>query len=117
MSELRPETTAPKSWAARHAVGLATAAVGALSIAVTSIVHFGHGQRLSVLPPLRLTIPFVVVAVGLAAYSLVRREGAWWLPLIGVALSTCAIALGWVVALAVIIGVTVLVIVVMSQVM
>ena len=117
MSELTAQAQKPPSWIARHPTGFATLVVGVLAIGITAIVHFGAGQTVSELPDWRLTTPFAAVAVVLAAVSLLRKEGAPFVPIIGIGLCGCAMALGWILALAVIVGVTLLIVIVMSQVM
>lgn len=88
------------SWMRRHAAGLTCYAIGLLAVAVTALVHFEDRSSFTKIPDVRLTAPFLILALAAAITTFVRREGAYALAVIGVALAAAALALGWVLVLA-----------------
>ena len=116
--ERQTEPTGPgtRQWIHRHRWGLAACAVGLIAIAVAGIA-LGRGASISTLPNPMFTSPLLAVAVGLAIASFVRREGAIYLPIIGVALAGAAMALGWVLAVVGILLVAALIVVILQEVM
>ncbi|MEZ4403163.1 MAG: hypothetical protein R3B06_24275 [Kofleriaceae bacterium] len=100
-------------WLARHAVGLAALVVGAVGFVVT----FMFQEPLWSMPDRRLTVPFFVATLVLAVIAVARREGNLILPLAGLALATLAMVLGWFLVMAIIVGVTAVLILILSMVM
>jgi len=115
--EASPPPPAVVPWLRAHALGLACVAVGLIAVAVASVLYFGGGGDAPRIPDVRLTMPFLVVALGLAVAAVVRREGAWALPLAGIGLAACAMVLGWAVVVGVIAGITAVIILVLSWLM
>jgi hypothetical protein len=113
------ETPAPAvvPWLKAHATGLACVVIGLVAVAVASALYFGGGGDQPRIPDFRVTTPFLVVALALAIASVVRREGAWALPVFGVGLAACAMVLGWAIVVGVIAGVTAVIILLLSWIM
>jgi protein-S-isoprenylcysteine O-methyltransferase Ste14 len=77
-------------WPGAHAFGLAALALGVaafLTVSLTAKEMFGT-------PDWRISVPFFVATAGAAACSILRRERAIALPLLGVALAAAAVVLG-----------------------
>ena len=101
-------------WFKDHAVGLATLVIGLaafVAVAVTQREDFWQT------PDWRLTVPLLVATVAGAVVSFGRREGAPYLPLLGIGLAAAAMVLGYVVVFGAVVLVTALVIVILSGVM
>ena len=105
------------SWVRLHAAGLVAFLVGLTALSVTALVHFGGEGELTKIPDIRLTIPFLVTAVISAVTAFVRREGAYALPVAGLALACSAVVLGWALVLAAVAGVALLTILILSEMM
>lgn len=88
-------------WMRRHVAGLACFALGIAAVAVTALVHLGgEPDALAKIPDVRVTTPFLVLALVAAVAAFVRREGAYALPLAGVVLSAVSMILGWALVIA-----------------
>jgi len=101
----------------RPVAGFGCLAIGVAAVITTAVAHFGRGGGFSHIPDLRLTVPLVIAAATAGAASVIRLERAWWQCGVGVALALSCLALGWITALAAIIGVVVAVVVILSQLM
>jgi peptidoglycan/LPS O-acetylase OafA/YrhL len=110
------EPEQPSGWALRHAAGLVCAVLGLAAIAVASILCFG-GDEIQRIPDVRVSMPFLVGVLAAAIVSLVRREGAYALPIGGVALAGAAMVLGWALVVGVIAVITAVIILVMQELM
>ena len=110
---LGPHVAGPR----RPVAGFGCLAIGVAAVITTAVAHFGGGGRFSQFPDLRLTVPLVIAAAVAGAASVIRRERAWWQCGAGVALALSCLALGWITALAAIIGVVVGAVVILSQLM
>jgi hypothetical protein len=111
---LEPAARPIRRWPPRTVAGLACFALGLLSVTIAAVLVLRHGSLFEEMPDWRVTVPLWVAAVAAAAASCVRREGTYGLAAGGVALASAALALGWVLALAVVATVTLIVIYVMS---
>jgi hypothetical protein len=111
-AHLRP--TADEPWLARRKA--AVAALG-LGVAAFLVVAIGQGQ-LSTTPDWRLSVPGFVATAIAAAVSLARREpGGYWLWALGLGLAAASLVLGWFLMIAIVIGATVAVILILHAVM
>ena len=100
-------------WLGAHAFGLAAFALGVAAFLTVSLT----AKELWATPDWRVSVPFFVATAALAAASLMRRERAVALPLLGVALAGAAVVLGWFLVTAIVVGVTTIVILVISHAM
>ena len=87
--------------------------LGVSSFVVVALVIADIGD----IPDWRITVPFFVDTVAAGVVSFARKEGTVAIPLLGIGLAAAAMVLGWFVALAIILGVTALVILIMSHLM
>lgn len=112
---LRRETHAHREgpFARAHLAGLVALGLGALGFLIVALAQ----DQLWSEPDYRIAIPFLVATVAAAIASVVRREGIWALPMVGVGLAAAAMVLGWFVVLAAVILATVVVIVILHAVM
>jgi hypothetical protein len=100
-----------RAWLPAHALGLVALALGVASFGIVSLTN----QPLWAQPDARLTIPFLIATAAAAAGSLIRRERAVALPLCGLGLAAAAAVLGWFLITAIVVGVTTLVILLLSH--
>ena len=96
-----------------HVVGLAALALGVTSFVVVSLT----ATQFWATPDWRISVPCLVATVIVAVASIARRERAIALPLLGVALAAAAVVLGWFLITAIVVGVTTIVILVLSHAM
>jgi hypothetical protein len=102
-----------RRWFAQHAVGLATLALGVIAFVVVT----AQQEQVWAQPDWRITVPFLVATVALGVVSLARREGATYLPLLGIGLAAAATVLGFAIIFGAIVLVTALIVVILSGVM
>jgi hypothetical protein len=108
----RPDGAGP--WFATRKAGAAALALGALSFLLAAVVH----GELSSMPDWRLTVPGLAATAIAAAASVARREPrGYWLWALGLGLAGAAIVLGWFLMLAIVIGATAMVILILHAVM
>jgi hypothetical protein len=101
-------------WPGARKAGAAALALGVLSFLITAVVH----GELSSTPDLRLTVPGLAATALAAAASIARREPRGYLLWgLGLGLAGAAVVLGWFLMLAIVIGVTATVIVILHAVM
>jgi hypothetical protein len=112
---LKPEArTAPDpNWFAHHAVGLIALLIGMVGFIIVAV----NQDKFWAQPDLRIATPFLVVAVVAAVVSMARKEGAIYLPLLGVGLAVSAMVLGFVIVFGAVVLVTALVILILHGVM
>lgn len=113
---LRPSAAAddpPAVWLAQNAAGLAALVLGGLGFTIAFIAQ----DPLWSMPDRRITVPFLVATLIAVVISLSRRERSKILPLAGLAMAACAMVLGWFLVMATIIGVTALLLLIISLVM
>ncbi|MEZ4365455.1 MAG: hypothetical protein R2939_04095 [Kofleriaceae bacterium] len=111
--EMRPEASPGAPWLAAHAAGLIALALGVVGFLVVALTQGEFWE----MPDWRLTVPVLVATVAAAAVSFVRREKTIALPLLGVGLAASAVVLGWFLVMGIVVGVTALIILVLSAVM
>ena len=110
---LRPGPTKPGAWLAAHAAGVGALALGAIAFIVVAMTQ----DRLWSTPDWRISVPAFAVTAIAAIVSLVRREHASGLWLVGLGLAGMALALGWFLMLAIVIGATAILILILHSVM
>lgn len=106
-----------RSWVRHHVAGLACCGLGLLAIGLAAWLHLGGGGSLTEIPDVRITMPFLVLALGAGIAAFVRREGAYVLPVSGMGLAAAAMVLGWALVLAVVVGITLIAILILSEMM
>lgn len=113
MAELKPEAKPgpDPDWFKNHAIGLLTLVVGVTGFIVVALTQADFWKQ----PDFRLSVPFLVASIGGAAVSIMRREGAVALPLLGVGAAAAAMVLGFVMVFAIVLACTLLIILVMSK--
>ena len=102
-----------RSWLAAHVAGLLALALGVASFLVVAL----SAKQIFATPDWRLSVPGLVLTAAAAAWSLIRRERAIALPLLGVGLAAAACVLGWFLVTAIVVGVTTILILVISHAM
>lgn len=109
----KPDHLGPHEWRATHAAGIVTLVLGALSLIVTLIAQ----NQLWSTPDWRITVPGFVVTAIAATLAIIRKEksSVYWL--LGLGLAGSALVLGWVMMLAIILGVMLALILVLHSVM
>jgi hypothetical protein len=112
---LRPEARPgpDPSWFKHHAVGLVTLLLGVIAFTVVAL----NQDEFWAQPDWRLTVPFLIVTIAAGVVSMARKEGALYLPLLGIGLAGAAMVLGFAIVFGIVVAVTALVIVILSGVM
>jgi len=98
-------------WIGAHAAGLVALVLGVTGFLVVSLT----APRLFETPDWRLSVPFLVATTIAAVISIVRRERAIALPLLGVGLAAAAVVLGWFLLTAIVVAITTIVILALSH--
>lgn len=112
-AHLRDVPTSPKEWLARRPIGLAALVLGVLAFAVATISN----EPMWSTPDWRITVPgFVLTAIASVA-SIARKERAWGLWLVGIGLAGASLVLGWFFLVAIVIGATAVVMLILNSVM
>lgn len=102
-AHLRPATQSGASWLAQRPAAVAAAALGLLAFVVAAV---SQGEVWAS-PDWRLSVPGFAVTAAAAGASIARRErGAYPLWLVGLGLAGAAIVLGWFLMIAIVIGAT-----------
>jgi hypothetical protein len=110
---LRP-VASRRGWLAQRPAGAAAAALGLLSFVVVAVAQ----PALWSTPDWRISVPGLAAAAIAALISIARREpAAYPLWLIGLGLAGAAVVLGWFLMLAIVIGATVVLILILHAVM
>ncbi len=111
---LKPATAVGRvEWLRGHAAGVAALGLGLVAFALAAMTQ--HGAWSS--PDWRISVPGFVVTLAASVASLVRREKAWLLWPIGLGLAAAALVLGWFLMIAVIIGATLIVMLIVHALM
>ena len=111
---LRPVETAPGAWLAQRPAACAAAVLGVLSFIIVAI---SQGELWST-PDWRISVPCFAITAIASLVSLARKErGAYPLWTIGLGLAAAALVLGWFLMLAIVIGATVVVLLILHAVM
>ena len=113
---LQRSTAVTQPWYLRHGYGIGAAALGTIAILVAFWMQFGGERAITKVPDLRATIPLLVVTIGLAVVSFLRRERIRALPVAGVALATSACVLGWLIIVAAVAAAAVVAILIIAKV-
>ena len=99
---LRDVPTSRGQWIARHAGGIAALVLGIVSFAVVAIVQ----DPLWTTPDWQLSVPGFAATAIASLVSLRRREGAHGLWIAGLGIAAASLVLGWFLMLAIVIGAT-----------
>ncbi len=98
----KPEHLHSVRWLAEHGAAVATFALGALTFVIVAMSQHRFWEA----PDWRISVPGFAITAAASVVSIARRERAWALMLLGVGLAGAALVLGWFLMLAVVIGVT-----------
>lgn len=114
-AHLRPvDTGHAGSWLAHRPAGVLAAALGLVSFIVVAVTQ----SELWATPDWRISVPGFVVTAVAAGASVARRErGAYPLWSIGLGVAAAALVLGWFLMLAIVLGATVVLILILHAVM
>jgi hypothetical protein len=96
---------------ARHAAGAASLALGILAFIVVAVTQD------ALTPDPRISVPAFALTAVAAGVSLARRERAYPLWLAGLGLAGAALVLGWFLMVAIVVGVTAILILILHSVM
>ena len=110
---LRDVPTSTGEWLARRPLGLASLVLGIVTFAVCAMTTTPLWSS----PDWRISVPGFVVTLVAAIASALRRESAWGLWLVGVGLAAASLVLGWFLMVAVVLGATVVVMLIVHTVM
>lgn len=100
-------------WFKQHVMGLVTLLIGVVGFTVVAMSQ----EEFWAQPDHRISVPFLIAAVAAGVASFARREGARYLPLLGIGLAASAMVLGFVVVFGVVVALTAVVIFILSGVM
>jgi hypothetical protein len=109
---LRPAARS-RGWLARRPAGAIAVALGLASFVVVAVAQ----PALWATPDPRLSVPGLAVTGVAAVASIARRERAYPLWLAGLGLAGAAVVLGWFLMLAIVLGATVALILILHAVM
>ena len=112
-SHLQPADPSRRAWLVRRPAGALAAVLGALAFVVAAVAQ----RELWSVPDWQVTAPGLAATAIAAAVSIARREHAYPLWLAGLGLAAAALVLGWFLMLAIVIGVTVAVILILHALM
>lgn len=107
-----PHLDGDAPWLAARAGGVAALALGVLGFVVVAATQ----DRVWSTPDWRISVPAFVLTAGAAVISLARRERAYGLWGLGVGLAGAALVLGWFMMLAIVIGATAVLILILHSV-
>lgn len=103
----------PHEWRATHAAGIVALVLGALSLIVTLVAQ----TQLWATPDWRITVPGFALTLAVAVLAMIRKERSSTYWLLGLGLAGSALVLGWVMMLAIILGVMLALILILHSVM
>jgi hypothetical protein len=109
---LRPDSP-QGAWLIRHGAGVAALVLGVISFVIVAMTQ----HEIWSTPDWRISVPCFAVTVAASIISIVRRERAYPLWLFGLGVAGAAVVLGWFLMLAVVIGVTAVLILILHSVM
>lgn len=110
----RPDHLRPDAdWLGTHAAGAASLALGIAAFIVVAVTQ----DQLWSTPDPRISVPAFALTAAAAGISLARRERAYPLWLAGLGLAGAALVLGWFLMLAIIVGATAILILILHSVM
>ena len=103
----------PGEWLAKHAAGALALALGGLAFIVVAITQ----TQLWATPDYRISVPGFAITAVAALVAIARKEHSSTYWLLGLGLAAAALVLGWFLMLAVIIGATAVLILILHTVM
>jgi hypothetical protein len=103
----------PHEWLAKHAAGALALALGALAFIVVAISQ----EQMWATPDWRISVPGFVLTGAAAVAAMVRKEHSSTYWLVGLGLAGAALVLGWVLMLAIVLGATLVLILILHSVM
>ena len=98
----KPDHLHSTQWLAQHVAAVVTLVLGALSFVIVAMSQHPFWAT----PDWRISVPGFAVTAGASIVSIARHERAWVPMLLGLGLAGAALVLGWFLMLAVVIGVT-----------
>ena len=104
---------APKAWVGSHAAGVSAMALGILTIVIVMITQ----DQVWSTPDWRVSVPGFVITAVVAGIAIGRKEKSSVFWLVGVGCAAAALVLGWFLMLAIIIGATCLLILILHSVL
>ncbi len=110
---LRDVPTSAGEWLGQRPAGIIALVLGIVAFATAAIVNDPMWST----PDYRVTVPGFALTAAASIVSMTRRESAWGLWLVGVGLAAAALVLGWFMLLAIIIGATAVLMLIMHSVM
>ena len=110
---LRDVPTSTGAYLAQRPAAVAALVLGIATFAICAIATTPLWSS----PDWRISVPGFAVTALAAAASLVRREPAWGVAIVGVGLAAASLVLGWFLLVAVVLGATALLIVILHTVM
>jgi hypothetical protein len=110
---LRDVPSTRMQWIAQRPAGLAALVLGVLAFIVVTVSQ----QEMWTTPDWRISVPgFAATAVASLA-SLARREKAHWLWVVGLGLAAATLVLGWFMMLAIVVGATAILMLILNTLM
>lgn len=110
---LRAVPTTTRGYLAARPAGVAALALGLLAFLVVAITQ----NQIGTTPDWRISAPGFALTAFASIASLARREGAHLLWLVGLGLAAASLVFGWFVLLAIVLGVTALLMLIVHTVM
>ena len=102
-----------KEWLAKRPAGLAALVLGVIAFAVVAVTQ----KEMWTTPDWRISVPGFAATAIASLVSLGRRERAHGLWLVGLGLAAAALVLGWFMMLAIVIGATAVLMLILHTVM
>lgn len=100
-------------WIAQHPAGLVALALGVIAFALVAVTQ----TKLWSTPDWRISVPGFAATAIASLVSLARRERAYGLWLVGLGLAAAALVLGWFLMLAIVVGATAILMLILHTVM
>ena len=110
---LRDPSGTTGAYLAARPAGLAALVLGLVAFVVAAVTQ--HGMWVP--PDWRISVPCLVITVAAAVASMARREQASTLWIVGLALATVAVVLGWFLMVAIVVAVAAILMVILHSVM
>jgi len=103
----------PNQWLAKHAAGALALVLGMLAFTVVAVTQ----DQLWATPDWRISVPAFAVTSIAALVAIARREHSSTYWLLGLGMAAAALVLGWFLMLAIIVGATAVLILILHSVM
>ncbi|HSD91316.1 MAG TPA: hypothetical protein VLB44_27520 [Kofleriaceae bacterium] len=110
---LRDVPSSTSRWLAMRPAGLAALVLGIAAFVVVAVSQ----QSMWSTPDWRISVPAFALTAGASIASLARREKAYPLWVVGLGLAAAALVLGWFLMLAIVVGVTAILLLILHTVM